>query len=74
MITLSSTKYTEDGFETDVAPSKQEVYSDFDAIRKKAGIKSWAGKFVKRKYAFGEPGVPTTETEWLKVVYSFTGM
>ena len=51
-----------------------DVYKDFDAVRKKAGIKSFKGKFVKRKYAFGEPGVPVGESDWLKVVYPFSGM
>ncbi|KAI0077749.1 DNA polymerase alpha catalytic subunit [Panus rudis PR-1116 ss-1] len=58
-------------YETDVVPSLPDVYSDFDQIRKKAGIKSFRAKFVKRKYAFGERDVPRGETEWLKVVYGF---
>lgn len=64
----------EDGFETDVVPELVDVYRDFDAVRKKAEIKSFKGKFVKRKYAFGEPDVPTGESDWLKVVYSFSGL
>lgn len=63
----------EEGFETDVVPDMQAVWRDFDQIRKKAGIKGWKAKFVKRKYAFGEPGVPREETQWLKVVYGFEG-
>ncbi|KAI0272419.1 hypothetical protein BC834DRAFT_921889 [Gloeopeniophorella convolvens] len=54
----------DEGYETDVVP-------DMPAVRKKAGIKSWKAKFVKRKYAFGEPDVPKEETQWLKVVYGF---
>lgn len=50
-----------------------DVYQDFDALRKRVGIKSFKGKFVKRKYAFGEPDVPTGESQWLKVVYPFSG-
>jgi DNA polymerase alpha subunit A len=50
-----------------------EVYSDFDHVRQRASIKSWRGKFVKRRYAFGETDVPREETEWLKVVYPFEG-
>jgi DNA polymerase alpha subunit A len=67
--------YDEDGepFETDEEPSFQEVYSDFDKLRKKVGIKGFKAKFVDRKYAFGEPGIPS-ETRWMKVVYSFDGM
>ena len=51
----------------------KDVYGDFDALRKKAGINSFKGKFVKRKYAFGEPGIPTQEAQWMKVIYPFTG-
>ncbi|PCH44462.1 hypothetical protein WOLCODRAFT_105176 [Wolfiporia cocos MD-104 SS10] len=58
-------------YETDVVPEMTDVYSDFDRIRKNAGIKSWKGKFVKRKYAFGEKDVPKGEAQWFKVVYGF---
>lgn len=60
--------------ETDIVPSLPDVYNDFDRVRKKLGIKSFKGKFVKRKYAFGEDDVPRGETQWLKVVYPFEGM
>lgn len=59
--------------ETDVVPELSDIYSDFDRLRKKAGIKSFKAKFVKRKYAFGEKDVPRGERQWLKVVYPFTG-
>ncbi|KAI0369754.1 hypothetical protein BV20DRAFT_967411 [Pilatotrama ljubarskyi] len=58
-------------YETDQVPELPEIYSDFDRLRKKAGIKSFKGKFVKRKYAFGEKDVPREERQWLKVVYGF---
>ncbi|KAK0238467.1 hypothetical protein EDD85DRAFT_904879 [Armillaria nabsnona] len=58
-------------YETDEVPSLPDVYRDFDAIRKKVGIKSFKGKFVKRKYAFGETDVPREERQWMKVVYGF---
>ena len=60
-------------YETDIPPTLPDVYSDFDKIRKKAGIKSFKGKFVKRKYAFGEADVPRGEAQWLKIVYGFDG-
>ena len=63
----------EDGFKTDVVPEMSDIYQDFDRVRQQAGIKSWRGKFVKRKYAFEEPDVPKEETQWLKVVYGFNG-
>ncbi len=58
-------------YETDEVPSLPDVYRDFDAIRKKVSIKSFKGKFVKRKYAFGETDVPREERQWMKVVYGF---
>ncbi|KAH7920526.1 hypothetical protein BV22DRAFT_1073766 [Leucogyrophana mollusca] len=65
---------TEDGdlvmHETDVAPSKADVYNDFDRIRKKLGIKAWKGRWVKRGYAFDEKDIPK-EGEWMKVLYPF---
>lgn len=66
----------EDGqmYDTDVITTPQDVYGDFELIRKQIGIKSWKGKFVKRKYAFGEKEVPRGESQWLKVVYGFNGM
>lgn len=66
----------EDGdfYDTDIVPSPQDVYADFELIRKELGIKSWRGKFVKRKYAFGERDVPRSERQWLKVVYGFNGV
>lgn len=60
-------------YETDMVPELPEIYSDFDRLRKKAGIKSFKAKFVKRKYVFGEKDVPREERQWLKVVYPFTG-
>ena len=42
-------------------------------MRKKAGVKGFKAKFVKRKYAFGEKDVPRDERQWMKVVYPFTG-
>ena len=51
----------------------KDVFDDFDQVRKKAGIKGWKAKFVKRKYAFGEADVPK-EASWLKVVYGFDGV
>lgn len=64
---------TGETYETDVTPSLPDVYADFDRVRKKAGIKSFKAKFVKRKYAFGETDVPRGEAQWLKVVYGFEG-
>ena len=51
----------------------KDVYADVDVVRKAAGITQFKAKFVKRKYNFGEPEVPTGESQWLKVVYPFSG-
>jgi DNA polymerase alpha subunit A len=59
-------------YETDEVPGMKDVYDDFDRVRKKAGIKVWKAKFMKRKYAFGEADV-LKESSWLKVVYGFDG-
>ncbi|KAG9309455.1 hypothetical protein JVU11DRAFT_10424 [Chiua virens] len=65
---------TEDGqveiVETDVVPEKEDVYSDFERIRREIGIKSWKARWVKRKYAFDCEDVPK-EAEWMKVLYSY---
>ncbi|KZT09817.1 uncharacterized protein LAESUDRAFT_756049 [Laetiporus sulphureus 93-53] len=58
-------------YETDVIPEMSDIYSDFDQIRRRTGIKSWKGKVVKRRYAFGEKDVPRGESQWFKVVYGF---
>ena len=63
-----------DEYETDIVPQIADVYQEFDKFRKRAGVKTWKAKFVKRKYAFGEKDVPRGETQWMKVVYGFDGM
>jgi DNA polymerase alpha subunit A len=59
--------------ETDIVPTMEDVYSDFELIRKELKIRKWRAKSVKRKYAFGEKDVPRNESQWLKVVYGFNG-
>jgi len=63
-----------DEYETDIVPQITDVYQEFDTFRKRAGVKTWKAKFVKRKYAFGERDVPRGEAQWMKVVYGFDGM
>jgi DNA polymerase alpha subunit A len=63
-----------DEYETDVVPKITDVHQEFDTFRKRAGVKAWKGKFVKRKYAFGERDVPRGEAQWMKVVYGFDGL
>ncbi|KAI5895199.1 uncharacterized protein SCHCODRAFT_02572448 [Schizophyllum commune H4-8] len=59
-------------YDTDEPVEMEDVYNDFDMIRGALKIKQWKGKFVKRKYAFGDKEVPRGESTWLKVVYPFT--
>ncbi|KAH9893227.1 hypothetical protein C8Q73DRAFT_836492 [Cubamyces lactineus] len=68
---MAEDEETGEMYETDEVPELTDIYSDFDRLRRKAGIKSFKGKFVKRKYAFGEKDVPREERQWLKVVYGF---
>ncbi|EJD07472.1 uncharacterized protein FOMMEDRAFT_137775 [Fomitiporia mediterranea MF3/22] len=72
LFVLSRPKKLEDGHETDIVPDNLDVAKDFDALRKKAGINKFKSKFVKRKYAFGEPDVPLNEHSWMKVKYPFS--
>ncbi|KAF8323497.1 DNA polymerase alpha catalytic subunit [Cantharellus anzutake] len=72
---LPRDKRIEDGFVTDMTPEKEDVEADFDTMRRQVKIKSYASKWVKRKYTFGFNGaaadIPDGEFEWLKVSYSF---
>jgi DNA polymerase alpha subunit A len=63
----------ENGHVTDVAPSRADVYADFDMMRSEAKIKSFGGKWVKRNYAFGTKDIPERECDWLKIIYGFNG-
>lgn len=56
---------------TEEIPTPTDVRHDFDMIRKQSNIKSFKGKFVKRKYAFADVEVPRDERDWFKVVYPF---
>lgn len=56
--------------DTDIVPGKQDVYGDFDRIRRKLDIKAWKARWVKRKYAFDMKDIPK-EAEWMKVLYSY---
>ncbi|CCA69546.1 related to POL1-DNA-directed DNA polymerase alpha, 180 KD subunit [Serendipita indica DSM 11827] len=72
LFVLPRERRMEGDYETDIQPEKRDVQADFTEARQKFDIKRCAMKWVKRKYAFGEPGVPTQETLWMKVVYPFS--
>ncbi|KAJ3314637.1 DNA polymerase alpha catalytic subunit [Blyttiomyces sp. JEL0837] len=57
---------------SDGAPffTTDEVRDEFNDVRKKYGVDEFASRRVVRKYAFELPGIPT-ESEYLKVVYSY---
>jgi len=56
--------------ETEKEVEMIDIYNELEVIRKKNKISSWKCKYVKRKYAFEEPDVPS-ETTYIKTVYSF---
>ncbi|CAG8622841.1 65_t:CDS:10, partial [Paraglomus brasilianum] len=60
-----------DGNETEIEVNFEDVIAEFNGIRSKYQIRKWAAKPVTRKYAFELPNIPS-ETEYLKVVYSFS--
>ncbi|WWC58983.1 uncharacterized protein I303_101529 [Kwoniella dejecticola CBS 10117] len=59
------------GQETDEDVSRTDVFTEFDSIRRKAGIEEWAASYVQRKYAFEDKTVEKGESEWMKVAYGF---
>ncbi|KAJ2926264.1 hypothetical protein H1R20_g10824, partial [Candolleomyces eurysporus] len=62
----------EEEVETDVVVEEEDVYGDFDLIRKQMKIKTFKAKFVERSYAFGDKDIPREKRKWLKIVYPFT--
>ncbi|KAJ3337924.1 DNA-directed DNA polymerase alpha catalytic subunit pol1 [Gonapodya sp. JEL0774] len=70
--TLNQFAYASDtGTPTDIPVEFLDVYNEFNALRHKYKISEWKAKPAIRKYAFEIDGVPTEETEYLKVKYSF---
>ena len=67
---LPRTRTIVDGHETDMVPGEDDVFEEFETMRSRYGIKSWLGKWVRRKYAFELPDVPA-EGPYLKVKYGF---
>ena len=67
---LPRTRTIVDGHETDMVPGEDDVFEEFETLRSRYGIKSWLGKWVRRKYAFELPDVPA-EGPYLKVKYGF---
>ena len=54
--------------------SMVDVHKEINSILKPSCIpnkdgSSWAGKIVKRKYAFKDPNIPKSETEYFKIKY-----
>jgi DNA polymerase alpha subunit A len=64
-------KKDENGMDTNEDVTIQDVYQEFDEIRRKFNIKSFSSKAVQRNYAFELPNVPS-QSDYLKVLYSFS--
>ncbi|KAJ3136539.1 DNA polymerase alpha catalytic subunit, partial [Physocladia obscura] len=61
---------SEGNSDTDIDVTMQEVFTEFDKVRQKFGVKEFKAKPVTRKYAFEIPGIPV-ESEYLKVAYPY---
>ena len=59
------------GTATDMPVTMNDVYTEFEAIRKKYRISQFASRPVTRKYAFELANIPA-ESQYLKVVYPFS--
>ncbi|KAI8347087.1 DNA polymerase family B-domain-containing protein [Mortierella sp. GBAus27b] len=59
------------GNETDIEVKLEDVYNEFDGIRRAHKITSWQSKEATRNYAFDLPGIPSS-AEYLKAVYKYT--
>ncbi|SPO31013.1 related to POL1 - DNA-directed DNA polymerase alpha, 180 KD subunit [Ustilago trichophora] len=63
-------KQLEDGHETDRVVGEDEIYDEFEDLSAKHGIKRFLSKWVTRKYAFEQAGVPA-ESNYMKIRYGF---
>lgn len=61
------------GDRTDLVPSQDDVYREFNERRRQEGVSKLMSKWVKRNYVFGAEGIPNGESEYLKVIYGFDG-
>jgi DNA polymerase alpha subunit A len=64
-------KKDENGLDTDEDVTMKDIYEEFDQIRRKFNIKSFASKAVQRNYAFELPNIPS-QSDYLKVLYPFS--
>lgn len=67
---LPRSKKLEDGHETDRVVGEDEIYDEFEDLSAKHGIKRFLSKWVTRKYAFEQAGVPA-ESNYMKIRYGF---
>ncbi|KAJ1580306.1 hypothetical protein NDA11_003538 [Ustilago hordei] len=67
---LPRSKLFEDGHETDRVVGEDEIYDEFEDLSAKHGIKRFLSKWVTRKYAFEQAGVPA-ESNYMKIRYGF---
>ncbi|KAJ9474897.1 DNA polymerase alpha catalytic subunit A [Pseudozyma hubeiensis] len=67
---LPRSKQLENGHETDRVVGEDEIYDEFEELSAKHGIKRFLSKWVTRKYAFEQAGVPA-ESNYMKIRYGF---
>lgn len=67
---LPRSKQLENGHETDRPVGEDEIYDEFEELSAKHGIKGFLSKWVTRKYAFEQAGVPA-ESNYMKIRYGF---
>ncbi|KAN0062591.1 DNA-directed DNA polymerase alpha catalytic subunit pol1 [Thecaphora frezii] len=67
---LPREKQLENGHVTDRTVGEEDVYDEFEELSAKHGVQRFLSKWVTRKYAFEQAGVPS-ESHYLKVRYGF---
>ncbi|SNX87111.1 related to POL1 - DNA-directed DNA polymerase alpha, 180 KD subunit [Melanopsichium pennsylvanicum] len=67
---LPRRQQVESGHETDRPVGEDEIYDEFEDLSAKHGIKRFLSKWVTRKYAFEQAGVPA-ESNYMKIRYGF---
>ncbi|PWY98143.1 hypothetical protein BCV70DRAFT_202315 [Testicularia cyperi] len=67
---LPRARQLENGAETDRAVEEDDIYDEFEDLSAKHGIKRFLSKWVTRKYAFEQAGVPA-ESNYMKIRYGF---
>ncbi|EPQ31291.1 uncharacterized protein PFL1_01476 [Pseudozyma flocculosa PF-1] len=67
---LPRERQLENGHLTDRPVGEDDVYDEFEELSQRHGVQRFLSKWVSRKYAFEQAGVPS-ESHYLKVRYGF---